>query len=212
MTTEFTVDDAAVVWSAPPAELTGRPLVVLLHGRGSHERDLASLVPFLPADFGYASVRAPLLFPSGGYTWFASGDPGAPPAASVDASVASVIDWLDRIAPTGPIAVGGFSQGGAMATHLMRHAPERFACYVNLAGFIVPGDAPADARLADLRPPVFWGRGEADPVIPGSAIERTEQWLPPHSRLTTRTYPGVGHAISREEIDDVSEFLTAALG
>jgi phospholipase/carboxylesterase len=93
----------------------------------------------------------------------------------------------------------------------MRCAPERFASYINLAGFVVPGDAPADSRLTELLPPVFWGRDIADPVIPQSAIIRTAQWLPEHSRLTTRTYPGVGHSISREEADDVAQFLRETL-
>lgn len=211
MTDPFTIDDSLVVWSTPPAELGDRPLVVLMHGRGSHENDLAALMPMLPSEFAYASPRAPLVFEGGGYTWFAAGAPGAPPIASVDASVVAVLEWLDRVAPSGPVAAAGFSQGGAMATHLMRHAPERFVSYVNLAGFVVPGDAPADARLSELLPPVFWGRDTADPVIPQSAADRTQQWLPQRTRLTTRTYPGVGHSISREEVDDVSSFLLETL-
>jgi phospholipase/carboxylesterase len=98
-----------------------------------------------------------------------------------------------------------------MATHLMRHAPERFTSYVNLAGFVVPGEAPADARLSELRPPVFWGRGAVDPVIPQAAIDLTDQWLAPRSSLTTRVYPGLGHSISAAEVDDVSGFLRETL-
>ncbi|MEX1079428.1 MAG: alpha/beta hydrolase-fold protein [Homoserinimonas sp.] len=211
MTQSFAIDDSAVVWSAPSDELGARPLVLLMHGRGSHENDLAGLIPLLPQEFGYASLRAPLPFDGGGYTWFAAGAPGAPPAASVDAAVAAVLEWLDRVAPSGPVAAAGFSQGGAMATHLMRHAPERFVSYVNLAGFIVPGEAPADERLSQLRPPVFWGRDGADPVIPQSAIDRTKQWLPLRSRLTSRSYPGIGHSISPAEASDVSSFLVETL-
>lgn len=211
MTDHVTIEDDAVIWSNPPSELGNRPLVVLMHGRGSHENDLAGLIPLLPGQFTYASLRAPHRFEGGGYTWFASGAPGAPPVASVDASALAVLQWLDRLAPSGPVAVGGFSQGGALATHLMRHEPERFASFVNLAGFIVPGQAPADDRLAGLRPPVFWGRDVADPVIAASATVRTEQWLPTHTRLTAKTYPGIGHSISREEVADVADFLTATL-
>ena len=36
------------------------PLVVLLHGRGSHERDIITLAPHLPAGPAYAAVRAPI--------------------------------------------------------------------------------------------------------------------------------------------------------
>lgn len=211
MTDPIAIDDSLVVWSTPAAELEDRPLVLLMHGRGSHENDLAALIPMLPNEFVYASPRAPLPFEGGGYTWFAAGAPGAPPVASVDASVSAVLEWLDRVAPRGPVAAAGFSQGGAMAIHLMRHAPDRFAAYVNLSGFVVPGEAPADLRLPELLPPVFWGRDTADPVIPLSATARTEQWLVSRSRLTTRTYPGIGHSISREEVDDVSDFLRATI-
>ncbi|MCU1546009.1 MAG: esterase [Homoserinimonas sp.] len=205
------IDDEAVVWSAPQSELATRPLVVLLHGRGSHEHDLFTLVPMLPSEPVYASLRAPMPFPGAGFSWFTPGAPGAPDSAVADAAVKGVLDWLDRLAPANGIAVLGFSQGGALVTHLMRHAPERFASYINLAGFTIPGDAPADSRLLELRPPLFWGRDVADPVIPQSAIDRTAAWLPSHSTLTARHYAGIGHSIAREEVDEASEFLRATL-
>jgi len=205
------IDNSTVVWSNDPDALGMRPLVVLMHGRGSHEHDLAGLFPLLPAAFHYASPRAPLDFAGGGFSWFAAGPPGSPPVESVEASVTAVLEWLDHLAPSGPVAVGGFSQGGAMATHLMRHAPERFFAFVNLSGFIVPGDAPADERLRTLQPPVFWGRDVADPVIAQEAMRRTAEWLPAHSTLTERVYPGIGHSISREEVAHVSAFLSESL-
>ena len=52
------------------ALLATRPLVVLLHGWGADERDLAGLVPALPAEPVYASLRAPLPLPGGGFGWF----------------------------------------------------------------------------------------------------------------------------------------------
>ena len=47
------LDETAVVRGGDAA----RPLVLLLHGLGSDERDLASLIPFLPPVFEYASLR-----------------------------------------------------------------------------------------------------------------------------------------------------------
>jgi phospholipase/carboxylesterase len=78
-----------------------------------------------------------------------------------------------------------------------------------LAGFSLEDDGPEDARLERLRPPVFWGRDPGDPVIPQSAVDRTDAWLPTHSTLTKREYPGVGHSISRDELDDVNAFLNS---
>ena len=53
------LDSDAVIWSRPEAERAGRPLLVLLHGLGSHEGDLFALSPYLPTEFTIAAVRAP---------------------------------------------------------------------------------------------------------------------------------------------------------
>lgn len=209
------IDPTVVVWSIAEGErsaaLASRPLIVLMHGRGSHEHDLFSLAPLLPPNAVVASLRAPL--PLGdGFTWFPPAEPGLPSSDAADAASIAVLRWLDTLPARNaqPVALFGFSQGAAMALHLMRHAPERFAAYVALSGFSIDGDQPADDALATLRPPVFWGRDDADPVIPQSAVERTTAWLPGHSSLTTLLYPGIAHSISREEMVDVTTFLAAA--
>lgn len=206
------IDDAAVVWSEPREALADRPLIVLLHGRGSHEHDLTQLVPLLVPGAVYASLRAPLPFlGGGGYSWFPPAAPGLPAPEHAAAATRAVLDWLDRVAPQGPVAVLGFSQGGALALQLMRFAPERFFAFVNLSGFVVRGDCPADPRLAELRPAVFWGRDVDDPVIPVEATDATELWLPERSTLTHRLYPAIGHSISMDEVIDVKRFLSEAL-
>jgi len=115
---------------------------------------------------------------------------------------------LDAL-PQQPTSIGllGFSQGGAMTLQLMRHAPERFAFAVQLSGFIASGTHPGDQRLAEVRPPVFWGRGTLDPVIPEAAVARTQAWLPAHSTLTERIYEGLGHSIAQAELAEIVAFL-----
>lgn len=192
-----------VAWAGDPAP--ERPLLVLLHGRGSDERDLITLAPLLP-DASVAAVRAP--FPLGpGFTWFAPAAPGLPdPAQAADVTL-ELLAWFDSLPQHGPIWLLGFSQGGAVVTQLLRFAPERFSASVVLSVFSIETSAPGDALLERERPRVFWGRDPEDPVIPASAVARTAAWLPGHSNLTKREYPGVGHSISREELDDVSTFL-----
>lgn len=210
--TSLPIDDSLVAWSEPASALGERPLVVLLHGRGSHERDLLQLAPLLLPSVVYASPRAPLPFAGGGgYTWFPTAAPGMPDPERVAEATRGILDWLDRVGAVGPVAVVGFSQGGALATMLMRHDPERFAAFVNLSGFVVHGDAPHDARLGTLRPPVFWGRDVNDPVIPAAATDYTAAWLAGHSTLTAREYPGAGHGIVEQEIADVKAFLARHL-
>lgn len=200
-----------MLWSAPERERPSRPLLVLLHGYGSHEGDLFALSRSLPLKPVIASVRAPLT-EGPGYAWFPrSGD--SPAEARFDAAAettSALIDWLDT---TDSIGVGllGFSQGAAMALQLMREQPTRFDYAVPLSGFVLPDEHEGDAILAELKPPVFWGRGTVDEVIPQSLIDHTQGWLSRHSTLTEGIYEGVGHWVSPEEISELNAFIDAQL-
>lgn len=199
------LDPDAVLWSAPERERAGRPLIVLLHGYGSHEGDLFALSPRLPLEPVVASVRAPL--PMGpGFAWWEVRELGVPDPAPVADAVDAVLEWLNGIEYTS-VSLLGFSQGGAIALQLLRTAPDRFTSVVNLSGFVVPGELPGDAELAARKPPVFWGRGTLDGVIPSAAIEYTLDWLPEHADADIRVYENLGHAVSADELTDLAAFL-----
>lgn len=202
------LDTSAILWSAPERERAERPLLVLLHGYGSHEGDLFGMSPGLPLGPVIASVRAPLA-ESGGWAWWSlqGSVPGDPSLAAVDKAADAVIEWLDTLEYTS-VSLLGFSQGGAMCLQLLRHAPDRFAATVTLSGFVPGGTHPGDAELARVRPKVFWGRGTQDPIIPAAAIDRTAQWLPEHADATIRIYEDVAHSISTEELREFSAFLS----
>ena len=53
------LDPDAVLWSAPAEDRGDRPLLVLLHGYGSHEGDLFGFVPHLPPEFVAARYHWP---------------------------------------------------------------------------------------------------------------------------------------------------------
>ena len=216
MTESLAIDPNSIAWSVPETDrgkhLADRPLLILMHGRGSNEQDLFSLVPLLLDRFVIASIRAPRVVVPGSYSWFPADSAGLPSPGSGDSAVAAVLDWIDTLVLAGPIVLLGFSQGGAMAVHAVRHAPARFAAAVNLSGFVIPAIRAEDVILESLRPPVFWGRDVEDPIISADAIAITSAWLPAHSRLTARLYPALGHSISQGEIVDVNEFLRGVLG
>lgn len=214
MTPHEPLDSAVVLWSAEPAQRAGRPLLVLLHGYGADERDLFALAPHLPDEFVLAAVRAPLAppFPTPGYSWYAIDGLDSRDPAHVTAAAHRLIAWTDAAADAGvPVGLLGFSQGGAVALQAMRLAPERFAFAVNLSGYVTPGGLPRDAELAQRRPPVFWGRGTHDDVIPQFLIEHSTLWLPDHVDLSGRVYPGLTHSVSEQELADVVTFLDKQL-
>lgn len=208
------LDDAAVLWSAEPGDRAGRPLLVLLHGYGADERDLFGLVPYLPPEFAVAAVRAPLAppFPAPGYSWYPIENLEDRDPAHTTAAATRLIEWSDAAASAHPsIGLLGFSQGAAVSLQAMRLEPDRYAFAVNLSGYVTPGALPRDAELAERRPPVFWGRGTNDDIIPGFLIDHTTDWLPRHVDLSGRVYPGLTHSVSEQELTDVRTFLDKQL-
>lgn len=200
-------DVRSAAWGSAPA---AAPTVLLLHGYGSHEHDLAGLAPALDLTGPWASLRAPIDMSGGGAAWVPIDTPGNPDPAATTAATESIWAWIDEnVAAESPVVPIGFSQGGLMASQLLRTRPERVAATVVLGGFVLGAPQPADATLLETKPPVFWGRGAEDRVIAPHAIERTTEWLPSHSTLMERVYPGLAHGIHAAELADVRAFLDA---
>ncbi len=188
----------------------GTPLLVFLHGYGSNEEDLMGLSRYLPQDFTYLSVRAPLQA-GPGFSWFPLTQEIDYSVESVAQSVKSLWEFLKPLAAQhSSLTLLGFSQGMAMATSLARYQREAVSAVVGLSGFAV--EAPEleifdDAKLKADPLPLFWGRDLADPVITRDKIEYTLGWVPAHTELTSETYPQIAHSVSMEELQDVDAFL-----
>lgn len=195
-----------VTWRGDRA--SDRPLVVLLHGRGSDEADIITLAEHLPDGLAYAAVRAPIA-EGGGYAWFANHGIGRPVPASLAETMAWFRAWLDDVAPTGrPVVLVGFSGGGAFAGGLVLTDPGRYA-----GGAILYGTLPFDAgapttpgRLAGL--PVFVARGDTDTVIPADLLDRTWTYLDGDAGSATTAVrdPG-GHGISSAVLAELRQWL-----
>ena len=198
-------------WSKPEQERAGTPLLVLFHGYGSHEQDLMGLVPGLPEEFTVAAVRAPVAM-GPGFTWFPLMHEPDFSVDKVTKAVSDVVSWLDGVKDQhSSVSVLGFSMGMAVATSVLRHRPEEIAAVVGLSGFAVPAagnDFFRDEAVKAIRPPLFWGRDQADQVITQDKIEFTHAWTNEHVDLTKVLYPGIGHGINAQELAHVKEFLT----
>ena len=200
-----------VVWSKPESARAGTPLLVLFHGYLSNEQDLMGLVPGLPEEFTVAAVRAPVAL-GPGFTWFPLMHEPNFSVDKVTNAVADIWSWLDSVKDQhSSISVLGFSMGMAVATSVMRHRPDQVAAVVGLSGFAIPADGDPffnDEAVKAIKPPMFWGRDQADQVITADKIEFTHAWTAGHVDLTKVLYGGIGHGINAQELAHVSEFLT----
>ncbi|MGR6319562.1 hypothetical protein Q2K19_28095 [Micromonospora soli] len=189
------------------------PLVVLLHGRGSHEREILTLADHLPAGPAYAAVRAPIA-EGGGYAWFANRGIGRPVAGSLRATMDWFTGWLDAVAPAGrPVVLVGFSGGAAFAGGLLLDDPARYAGAAILYGTLPfeAGVPTTPGRLAGV--PVFVAQGEHDTVIPRELLDRTWAYLCGESgaAAAARRDP-IGHGIAGEARTALGDWLRERLG
>lgn len=206
MTTTFA--PPAVAWAAGQDD-PDLPLVVLLHGRGSSERDIIGLAGHLPPGPSYAAVRAPI-GEGGGYAWFANQGIGRPVAESLADAMSWFRTWLDEVAPSGrPVILAGFSGGAAFAGGLILSDPSRYAGAAILYGtlpFEQAGMALSPGRLLGL--PVFVAQGDQDRVIPAELLARTWDYLLGDAGAApyARRDPG-GHGLSQETADELAGWI-----
>jgi phospholipase/carboxylesterase len=179
--------------------------VVLLHGVGGSEMNLADLALAIDPDTLVVLPRAPLQFAPGQFGWFRvafTANGSSIVENEAEQSRQTLIRFVEQlqlaygIAPQNTV-IAGFSQGGILSASVALSAPERVAAFAVLSGRILPELAPhlADkARLANLRS--FIGHGEYDTKLPVIWAQRSDQLLGELGVAhLTRLYP-IDHGIS----------------
>jgi len=205
----------------PSGAADGAPLVVLLHGRGSDRFDLLGLADALAPGAVVVTPEAPHPgMPWGygpGWAWYQFLGRNVPEPASFEASQQALGEFLGEIREqlpvrTGPLVLGGFSQGGVMSMAYALRNPGAAPVVVNFSGFLPqhPSVLPAPESVAGTR--FFWGHGTMDPAIPFDlAIEGRALLTRAGADLTTRDYR-IGHGISPDEAADARAWIAGAIG
>jgi phospholipase/carboxylesterase len=202
-----------------PLSTTGtgpHPALILLHGRGSNEEDLLGLVPFLDPRLFVVSVRAPLVFPYGGYTWYTMAEVGQPDPAEFMESHGRLEQFLNDVRASYPvdperILLLGFSMGSVMSLGLALTHPADIRGVIAHSGY-VPEASPLTFlwdRIGHCR--FFVAHGVEDPVIPVRFGRRAKALLTEKGAdLMYREYP-IGHHVSEESLSDGARWLTGLL-
>lgn len=202
-----------------PAAGTPQGALVLLHGRGTDERDLLPLADALDPERRLVAVtpRGPWTFPGQpGAHWYLVRRVGFPDEETFAPTYERLAAWLDALpealgVPWEHTVLGGFSQGAAMS-YALGLGPGRPtpAGILALSGFLpsVPGFEPALHGRDGF--PVALGHGGADPVIPVDfAHEARERLLAAGAELLYRETPGMGHTIDPAFVPELRAWLAA---
>jgi phospholipase/carboxylesterase len=202
----------------PPGTSEGAPLLVLMHGRGSDRWDLLGLGEQLAPGAVVVCPQAPWPGAPWGYgpgwAWYRFLGRNLPEPESFAASQARLGEFLAEMRSqfpmaSGPMLLGGFSQGGVMA---MSHAllnPGTVPRVLNFSGFLAgdPSVRATPETVAGTR--FFWGHGLADQSIPHFlAVEGRALLDAAGADLTARDYP-IAHAISADEVREARAWLAS---
>ncbi|WP_322488622.1 phospholipase [Chloroflexus sp.] len=213
MTTIRTVERRPLV-EAEPA-----PLLLMLHGFGSHERDLFELADLIDDRMHIVSARAPIALPWGGFAWYElSGAPGrlipdpVGRARAVELLITFVSELPGRIG-TDPrcIYLFGFSQGAILSLALAWRIPEKLAGVIAANGYLDPALAtdPPAAGLARL--PILQLHGSYDDVIPVQQARATRDLLAQHAPRHRYHEDPVGHSLHPNGLNLMQRWLAEQL-
>lgn len=182
------------------------PIVFLLHGLGSHERDLIDVVPFLPPGFAYVSLRGIYEYVQG-YAWLeADIDPAH--LEALQRSVTAVESWIaQQSAPV--VGAIGFSQGGILGLQLLRERADALDWLVQLSGAPFPAPMEGDAALAAKRPKTFWGHGGMDPLFDEARESAVREFMQAHTDCEEVRRDWLGHGVDQEELRRIASFVQA---
>jgi phospholipase/carboxylesterase len=198
-----------------------RASIVWLHGLGANGHDFEPIVPLLEFDdvrFVFPHAPSIPVTINGGFVmpaWYDITELALKRGHDTDGILRSAQQVRDLVArenergvPCERIVLAGFSQGGAIATHLALRHDERLAGLVALSTYLVL-DERVDAERSDVNHalPVFQGHGTHDPMV---LLDRGEAL---HERLVElghpvawHTYP-MQHAVCPQEIADLRDWL-----
>jgi phospholipase/carboxylesterase len=213
------------------------PLILLLHGVGSHERDLFDLAQYLDPRAFIVSARAPNVLGPNSYAWYPVEFTAAGPIIDAEAAEDSrlillrFIDELIEAYRVDPkrIYLMGFSQGAIMSLMVALTQPEKVAGVVAMSGRLLPeiqlhpqplsyreqqsigeglGVRQAE-RLHGL--PILMTHGLLDPIIPIEDARAASVYLSRLPVLLTYREYDMGHQVTVESLKDIVAWLKERL-
>jgi phospholipase/carboxylesterase len=200
----------------PKVKSENTPMLILLHGVGSNERDLFSFADQLPEKFLVISARAPFTIGNESYAWyqvdFSTGKPvfnKQQEESSRELIIRFIDEMKKRYLIDGDVYLCGFSQGAIMSYSVGLTHPELVSGIALMSGRMLEEIKPLiknNDRLKKLR--IFISHGTQDKTL---TVEYARQSLAYLRTLNIvpfyKEYPE-GHGINGEMFSDLVSWLT----
>lgn len=192
------------------------PLIILLHGVGSNEKDLFSFADRLPAKYLVVSARGPVVLGPTSFAWYAVDFSTGTPvinAAQAEESRKAILAFIGQLKKEQSfdeqqVYLVGFSQGAIMSYSVALTEPGRIKGIASMSGRLLEETKPriaADEKLKSLK--VFISHGVSDPVLKVGYAREGAAYLKAHGiQPVYKEYPEA-HTISAAMLQDLIAWL-----
>lgn len=206
--------ESGIVFRARNQATAPKARVLLLHGVGSNEENMASIASQLPSDLEVLLLRGPIQVTPQGYAWYLVKFTSDGPLVSFEQAESSrkqLCQFIQMLPPL-PTVIAGFSQGGIMSASVGVTEPELVKGMAILSGRILREIAPQMAspeRLKDIS--AFIAHGYLDGVLPIDWANEADAWLSKIGIEHETHFYDMAHEISSDELEDFSRWLAKTL-
>lgn len=212
------VADTSLVYikREPKIKIAKPPVLILMHGLGSNEKDLFGLAARVPDSFLVISLRAPFSYTQDGYAWYSVEFKGnqiisnVPEMQKSKVKIIKFIDDLDskKLIDAKKIYLGGFSQGAIMSYEIALCKPEKVKGIIVLGGRLPDGLGSRIAKKEQLKNlKIFIAHGTEDKRIEFKKAEETNEFLKKLGlKPSFNKYP-IDHSISDQMWTDAMNWL-----
>ncbi len=192
------------------------PTVIMLHGLGADEHDLAGLAPFLDPRLLTLSVRAPFPLEWGGYKWYDFSELGRPDPVQFRESCERLSQFVQDALAHYPIDserlyLLGFSMGTVMALAMALSEPTVFRGVMANSGYLAEGTH-LTYRWRDVAGKSFYvAHGAHDELIPVQASRIIRAKLEEAKALVEYHEFPMAHEIGEHSLSAMARWLTAQI-
>jgi len=187
------------------------PVIYVMHGMGSSEKDILGLIEELQNDFILIGIRGSLS-KDNGFVYFNIKSFGNPDIDSFDKAVSNLKEFIDNAPKSYPIDTAkqyllGFSQGAILSMTLALILGDKLKGIIALSGYIpkhVKENYPIKP-FEDLS--VFISHGELDPIFPVSIGKDNYDFFKERDENVTYRHYQMEHEVSLETKKDFVKWI-----
>jgi phospholipase/carboxylesterase len=198
------------IYTAGKTVSEAKKALIMIHGRGAFAEDILSLAGYFNLkDYALIAPQATnnTWYPYSFLTPPKQNEPWLSSALSILKEIS--LDINEAGIKSENIYFLGFSQGACLTLEFITRNAKKWGGVIAFTGGLIGDKIYAENYNGDfLQTPVFIGSSDPDPHVPFERVYASTVIIKNmNADITTKIYPGMGHTISKDEIEQANKLI-----